>query len=66
MIGETKRQIGVFRTLLLVSSSLLAASSASLETETRAPPVRTPEVATSVTRHRNLLKGLFDAAFDRR
>jgi len=66
MIGETKRQIGVFRTLLLVSRSLLAASSARLETETKAAPVNTPEVATSARTHRNFVKRLFDAAFDGR
>src|SRR5580658_5230612 len=66
MIGETKRKIGVFRTLLLVSRSLLAASLASLETEAKAAPISTFELATAATTHRNFFKGLFDAAFDGR
>src|SRR5271156_502822 len=66
MIGETKRKIGVFRTLPLVSRSLLAASLASLETEMKVAPVSTPEVATAAMTHRNFFKGLFDAAFDGR
>jgi hypothetical protein len=66
MIGEAKRKIGVFRTLLLVSRSLLAVSLASLETETKAARVSTPEVVTSAMTHLNFFKGLFDAAFDGR
>jgi len=66
MTGETKLKMGAFRTLLLVSRSLLAASSAGFETEISAAPVSTPEVATSATPQLNHLKRLFDAAFDRR
>jgi hypothetical protein len=64
MIGETKLKLGVCQKLLLVSRSLQAASPASLETETKAAPVSTPEVATSTMTHRNFFKRLFDAAFD--
>jgi hypothetical protein len=66
MIGEKKRKTRFFRRLLLVSRSLLAASSASFEAETKASLVSTPKVATSATSHRNFLKRLFEAAFDRR